>query len=241
MNIYEKLIAYYQSLIDTHHIQTDEVSVYVKSLSAQEAIGNPVRRDYPLLNGKEVLIEADYKGSKGQAFSSARSCVTLPLSDIAGLQIGSNEYDTAIFIAVLNALMTHLNIIKPALHCKNEEPEQCAKNIAAFFEQYRGERLLMVGYQPAMIERLHTAGFTMRVLDLNPDNIGAVRYGVTIEDGNHYQEAVQWATVIHCTGSTIINGTITHFSEAGKPVYFYGTTIAGAAVVLGLQRLCEMG
>ena len=241
MNIYEKLIAYYQSLIDTHHIQTDEVSVYVKSLSAQEAIGDPIRRDYPLLNGKEVLIEADYKGSKGQAFSSARSCVTLPLTDIAGLQIGSNEYDTAIFIAVLNALMTHLNIIKPALHCKNEEPEQCAKNIAAFFEQYRGERLLMVGYQPAMIEQLHTAGFTMRVLDLNPDNIGAIRYGVTIEDGKHYEEAVQWATVIHCTGSTIINGTITHFSEAGKLVYFYGTTIAGAAVVLGLQRLCEMG
>ena len=52
MNIYEKLIAYYQSLIDTHHIQTDEVSVYVKSLSAQEAIGDPIRRDYPLLNGK---------------------------------------------------------------------------------------------------------------------------------------------------------------------------------------------
>ena len=142
---------------------------------------------------------------------------------------------------VLNALMTHLNIIKPALHCKNEEPEQCAKNIAAFFEQYRSERLLMVGYQPAMIERLHAAGFTMRVLDLNPDNIGDVRYGVTIEDGQNYEEAIEWATVILCTGSTIINGTITHFSEAGKPVYFYGTTIAGAAVILGLQRLCAMG
>lgn len=90
---------------------------------------------------------------------------------------------------VLNALMTHLNIIKPALYCKNEEPEQCAKNIAAFFEQYRNERLLMVGYQPAMIEQLHTAGFTMRVLDLNPDNIGDVRYGVTIEDGQNYEEA----------------------------------------------------
>ena len=85
--------------------------------------------------------------------------------------------------------MTHLNIIKPALYCKNEEPEQCAKNIVEFFAQYRNERLLMVGYQPAMIERLHAAGFTMRVLDLNPDNIGDVRYGVTIEDGQNYEEA----------------------------------------------------
>ena len=109
-------------------------------------------------------------------------------------------------------------------------------------QQYtaQSERLLMVGYQPAMIEQLHTAGFTMRVLDLNPDNIGDVRYGVTIEDGQNYEEAIEWATVILCTGSTIINGTITHFSEAGKPVYFYGTTIVGAAVILGLQRLCEM-
>ena len=64
--------------------------------------------------------------------------------------------------------------------------------------------------------------------------------GVTIEDGQNYEEAIAWATVILCTGSTIINGTITHFSEAGKPVYFYGTTIAGAAVILGLQRLCAM-
>lgn len=241
MNIYEKLVSYYESLISTNRIETDAVSVYVKSLSAEEAIGNPIRTDYPLLNGKEVLIEADYKGSKGQAFSSARSCVTLPLSGIAGLQIGTNAYDTAIFIAVLNALMTHLGIIKPALHCKNEEPEQCAKNIARFLAPYRNERLLMVGYQPAMIEQLHTAGFTMRVLDRNPDNIGAVRYGVPIEDGQYYAEAIQWSSLILCTGSTIINGTLTHFSESEKPVYFYGTTIAGAAVILGLKRLCAMG
>ncbi|MGP1595053.1 MAG: Rossmann-like domain-containing protein [Treponema sp.] len=241
MNMYEKLVDYYNTLISTNRIETDAVSVYVKSLSAQEAIGNPVRKDYPLLNGKEVLIEADYKGSKGQAFSSARSSVTLPLNSIADLQVGSSVYDTAIFIAVLNALMTHLGIIQPALHCKNEEPEQCAKNIALTLERYRHERLLMVGYQPAMIEQLHAAGFTMRVLDLNPDNIGTEHYGVLIEDGQHYQEPVQWATVILCTGSTIINGTITHFSESGKPVYFYGTTIAGAAVILGLNRLCAMG
>ena len=87
----------------------------------------------------------------------------------------------------------------------------------------------MVGYQPAMIERLHAAGFTMRVLDLNPDNIGDVRYGVTIEDGQNYEEAIEWATVILCTGSTIINGTITHFSEAGKPIYFYGRFILSGA------------
>ena len=42
-----------------------------------------------------------------------------------------------------------------------------------------------------MIERLHTAGFTMQAQDLNPDNIGDVRYGVTIEDGQNYEEAIE--------------------------------------------------
>lgn len=41
-----------------------------------------------------------------------RRIVPFPLSDIASLQIGTNDYDTAIFIAVLNALHTPLPLLK---------------------------------------------------------------------------------------------------------------------------------
>jgi hypothetical protein len=44
------------------------------------------------------------------------------------------------------------------------------------------------------------------------------------------------------TGSTLVNGTIDGLMESAlrhqKRAVFYGTTIAGAAYLLGLERLC---
>ena len=83
-------------------------------------------------------------------------------------------------------------------------------------------------------------GFTIRVLDLNIENIGTDNLGVLIEDGiKHYSDVVQWADIILCTGSTIVNGTIENFVGLDKEVYFYGNTIAGPSKILGLRRICK--
>ncbi|WP_236887593.1 hypothetical protein [Metaclostridioides mangenotii] len=59
------------------------------------------------------------------------------------------------------------------------------------------------------------------------------------EDGiKDYKDVVEWADVIICTGSTLCNHSIVNFLFLEKPVYFYGTTIAGASEILGLDRLC---
>ncbi len=238
MNIYEKLRQYFENLIEEKNIQNDDISIYIKALDSKQAIGKPKRQDYPLLNGKEVLLEANYKNSLGQAFTSARSSASLKLQDIKGLKIGIDEYDTAIFIATLNAIMLHFNLIKDTVHCKNEEPELCASQIAEYLDKYTSKKLLLIGYQPAMIEHIKKAGLNLRVLDLNPENIGSARYGVLIEDGKNFEEAIKWSDVILCTGSTIINGSIKNFLNIEKTVYFYGTTIAGPSLILGLKRLC---
>jgi hypothetical protein len=47
----------------------DEV-VVGSPLSSREAIGELDRDDFPLLRGKEVLMQAVYRGSAGQAFTS---------------------------------------------------------------------------------------------------------------------------------------------------------------------------
>lgn len=238
MNIYEKLKEYFDNLIAEKNIQNDDISIYIKTLSTKQAIGEPIRQDYPLLNGKEVLLEANYKNSLGQAFTSARSSGVLKLNDISKLRIGVDEYDTAIFIATLNAIMLHFNLINNTVHCKNEEPEMCAGQIAKYFDKYKDKKILLIGYQPAMIEHIKKAGFNLRVLDLNPENIGSTRYDVKIEDGKNFEEAIIWSDVILCTGSTIINSSIKNFLNLEKTVYFYGTTISGPALILGLNRLC---
>lgn len=49
------------------------VSIVSKSLTPDEAIGDTTRKDFPILIGKEIMLEADFKGSKGQAFTSTPS------------------------------------------------------------------------------------------------------------------------------------------------------------------------
>ena len=51
-------------------------------------------------------------------------------------------------------------------------------------------------------------------------------------------DAKEWAEVILCTGSTVCNGTIVDYLDTGKQTYFFGTSLAGVAALLGLQRLC---
>jgi len=48
----------------------EKVSVVsARVLSSKEAIGETGRDDYPLLKGKEAMVEAVYKGVKGHAFT----------------------------------------------------------------------------------------------------------------------------------------------------------------------------
>lgn len=60
--------------------------------------------------------------------------------------------------------------------------------------------------------------FLVRVLDLSPENLGKEKFGIRVEDGS-----------------------IVNFLELDKPVIYFGTTIAGAREILGLERLCFKG
>lgn len=46
-----------------------KVVVSVRGLKPEEAIGRPLHGDYPILRGREVLIQAELEGAIGQAFT----------------------------------------------------------------------------------------------------------------------------------------------------------------------------
>ncbi len=52
-------------------IHNQEVVITCKTLTAEEAIENPLHDNYPIQLGKEKMIEAEFMGKKGQAFSDA--------------------------------------------------------------------------------------------------------------------------------------------------------------------------
>jgi uncharacterized protein (DUF4213/DUF364 family) len=233
----------FQALVKQNNLNADDVKITTKGLTPEEAIGNPKRRDFPILTGQEVMLQAEYKGSFGQAFTDAPAIYNGSLEAILSLDLSDDSHNRAIFIATLNAVMTHLGLIDKTVHCKAEDPEKCALEFACYVKKhYNGKNIALIGYQPSILEAL-SKEFTVRVLDLSPKNVGQVRYGVKVEDGiNDFNEVVhQWADVVFCTGSTICNGTIVNFIDIGKDVVFFGITVAGAAHLMGWPRLCPLG
>ncbi|MCI9469858.1 MAG: hypothetical protein HFH56_01370 [Lachnospiraceae bacterium] len=231
----------FRKIIEENDLTGRQVSIACRALSAQEAIGETKRKDFPLLHGKEVMMQAEFDGGVGQAFTSTPSAFEGTLEEILALDIAGNDYDRAIFIAALNAVMAWLGLCDRSVHCREDGPEKCAVKIAdTLLETYGKVRIAQIGYQPALLERL-SEKFEMRLLDLDPDRIGKTKFGVQICDGvKDYEDTVlNWAELVLCTGSTLSNATIADYMDLDKEVLFYGTTVAGAASLLGLKRICH--
>lgn len=211
--------------------------VSARPLSAKEAIGEPDRDDYPLLKGKEVMVEASFRGSKGHAFTDMPGRFEGSLRDVLEFSLNDN-FQRAVFIATLNAVMREMGQITGTMHCRDKEPAQCARELVGYVrEKFGNPRIAFVGFQPGMIEQLSEV-FEMRVLDLDEDNIGKTKFGIVIEGPGATDDVLAWGDIIIATGSTCVNGTITRF-VGKKPVIFFGVTVAGAAKVLGLERYCR--
>ena len=237
--LFKTLKAKLGKLVEENGLLDRSVDIRCKALSPEEAIGNTVRRDFPILSGKEIMIQAEFDGAIGQSFTSAPSEFSGKLRDVLDFDLLNDDRERNIFIAVLNAVMRYLGLADRTIHCRNEEPETCAGKVVDWLKaNYDVSRVLLVGYQPAMLENLAKA-FELRVLDLNPEFVGTVRYSVLVEDGiKKYADAVDWAEIILCTGSTVGNGSMVDYIGLGKEVLFYGTSGAGAAQLLGLKRIC---
>lgn len=238
--LYETLKAEFLKILADENLLTEKIEIASKALTPEEAIGITKRKDFPIITGKEIMLQAECRGSYGQAFTDSPAVFKGTLAEICDMDLENDPQATGLFIASLNAVMKYTGKSECTVHCKSEGPEKCAKDVLGYIkENYGNPKIALVGYQPSLLENL-SKEFNLRVLDLNPANIGAVRYGVKVEDGiSAYEEVVrEWADLVLCTGSTICNGTIVDFIGLDKPVLFFGTTLSGAAPILGLKRLC---
>lgn len=234
------IVSRFREIPEVESLIDETVEIRAKALSPEEAIGNTERKDYPILDGKDVMIEAVCNEASGQAFTCAPADFSGTLNDILNMDFENDPQAVGLLIATINAVMTSLNICDRSVHCKNEGPALCGVEMMKHFkENHCDENILIVGYQPSIISNLTANMKNVRVLDLNPDNIGHEKCGAIIEDGEKaMEEAIEWADIILCTGSTVCNGTLVNYLETGKKTYFFGTTLAGTAELLNLDRLC---
>jgi len=237
--LYQIIRKEFVKLINENGLQGEKVIIRATPLSPRQAIGNPEDRDYPLVVGVERLMQAEFRGSLGQAFTDMYGDFSGRLSDIVAMDL-KNNFRRAVFISSLNAVMKHLGLITQTVHCKNAQPRECSYELVRYTEKNYGHpKVAMVGFQPRMVEAL-AKRFELRVTDMDQDNIGKEKFGVKIYDPSHTEGNLNWCDIALVTGSTIVNNTIDQF-RISKPVVFYGVTISGVAKLLGLNHFCPFG
>ena len=237
MNVYKKLKEALSHEVQRHNYSEQNISVRCEALSAVEAIGKPDHDDYPIIKGKEIMVEAVFKGAKGQAFTDEFENANYQVEDILKKDLNSNR-NRATFISSLNAIFRYLELCDKTIHCKDAEPKECANNLIETIEPWK--KVLLIGYQPRFLEIL-ALNHKLRVVDLDQDNIGKNVSGVVIEPPDMTLEAIRWCDLIFATGSTVVNGTIVNFLNQDKPVLFYGVTISATATILNLKTYCHCG
>ncbi len=227
-----------KELVDNNNLSEHTVEITCTILKPEEAIGNPARNDFPIQKGKEKMMQADFSGSYGQAFTDMAYSYSGKAKDLTTMPLKTN-FDRAVFISGLNAVMRAIKMADHTIHCKDEGPEKCSLDLVAMVEkEYEKPKIALFGLQPAMAEAL-SIRFPLRIFDLDDDNIGKEKCGVIVECGHcDMNEVESWADVFLITGSTVCNGSIVSFLDLKKPVIFFGTSIAGPAALLGLNRFC---
>jgi len=243
--VLETVKAAFAAIAAEHNLLDAEVVLTVSPLSAEEAIGHPTRRDFPIVEGKERVIEATVKGARGQAFTDSPREFCGSLRDVLARPLSSN-YDRSLFLAALNAALRLLGVIDAILHCRDEDPEKCAKELAGHVMNKNPSATVgLIGLNPALAEALvGTFGpENVRITDMNRKNIAAVRFGVTVWDGRtQTEELIRQSNVVVVTGTTLANGTfdgIWNSIQANRRDYvIYGVTAAGVCKLMGWDRMC---
>jgi hypothetical protein len=237
LNLYDNLRRKAIRLLAGNGLLQKNIRIKARTLTPEEAIGDPEAYDFPIQKGKERMMQAEMDGALGQAFTDRFGNYETTLED-ALAAAPMNNFRRAIFAAALNAGLRRAGFIQGTVHCRDKGPKTCAEALAKYLrERYGDIRITQVGLQPRMLESLAPA-FKLRVLDLDEDNIGTQKYGITIESPSAALDAVQWADLLLVTGTTLVNGTLPEFLGR-KPILFYGTTIAGAAHLMGWERFCS--
>jgi hypothetical protein len=242
--VQEKFLA----LIDKHDLRGETVCVTVGTLSPQQVIGSPSRQDFVLLEGKEVMIEANFRDSFGQAFTDQPRSFSGVLEDVGNLNLGSSG-NRAVFVSTINAVTSYLGMATGVRHCRDDEPERCASQMAQeLLDKFGKVKVGLIGLQPAILENLIRSFGVHRVecSDLNPQNVGSIKFGVKIRDGRgDNPELINRSDVVLVTSSALINNTFDDIYERctlqGKRLIMFGVTGAGVSVLLGLERICLFG
>lgn len=248
ISILEQTRRRFEQIVREHSLLDVSVTVLARPLTPEEAIGTPGRRDFPIIAGRERILEATFMESRGHAFTDSAREFVGTLAQVISLEHDSNQ-NRAIFVATSNAVLAHLGMVQGTVHCKDDDPEECGALIARHILEHHGRVVVgLIGLNPAIADHLVQVlgSGNVRISDLYRDNIGEQRFGVSVMDGSLCtRDIIRESDVILMTGTTLQNGTFDHIWDTvqsmGKHGIVYGVTAAGVCALTGIERLCPCG
>lgn len=238
----------FREIVAAERLLDTEICILARPLTPEEAIGIPGRRDFPIIIGKERILEATFLGARGHAFTDAAREFVGTLAEVLDLEFSSNQ-NRAIYVATLNAVLGYLGRVTATVHCKDDDPEECGAEIArSVLERHGKTRVGLIGLNPAIADNLVTmfGADRVNISDLYRDNIGRERFGVLVMDGaTQTMDLVEKSDVVLMTGTTLQNGTFddiwSRIQAQDKTGIVYGVTAAGVCYLTGIERLCPCG
>ncbi len=230
MSLTEELKENFINIVEENNLEHEDIEIKTCLSSPHE---------------KEILIEADFKGNKGQAFSTDAINFQGKIKDILNMDLNTSK-NRALFIVCANAVLKYLNLIEGTIHCNEKEAKKCAQKISNTFSRRYGMFLTvgMVGLQPIIAEALIKKIGKENIRICDKDNANKNFYDVLIEDEKNMKNIVAGSFLTLAKGNAIVDGKIDEiiktFQEDNKSriVIFYGVTIASAQKLLALKRIC---
>ncbi len=247
MDILTEALNKFEKNVTELGLRKEEIKIEARGLTSEEAIGDPGREDFPLAEGHEVMIQAEFLGHHGQAFTDHPGNFQGSLEELLSLPMDSN-YLRALRVAAMNAVLCSQDLIEKTKHCHDEEPQKCAEEIVEWLEENQPEleKLGIIGYQPAIVAECldHFGADNVEVTDINENRIGReLTGGAVIKSGREENKSlIRRADFVLATGSTVINGSmddlLNYFNDMETDYSFFGNTVAAVAYLLNLPRLC---
>jgi hypothetical protein len=236
-SIMNRMKCYLEEAGEGSELLEEVVRIRARPLSTEEVIGDPEHEDYPLVTGRERMMEARVRDARGQAYTDMYGNWEGELREVCRIN-PINNYRRAILVATLNAVMRFTGDLSDTVHCRDEGPVGCAEELPSFVASEGLEApYVLVGYQPRFAEVLSALG-ELRIVDMDVQHIGNTRAGTEVVSPEQADAAIRGSRSAFVTGSTLVNATISRYLDLDIPTVFYGVTIAGVAELLGLRRYC---
>jgi uncharacterized protein (DUF4213/DUF364 family) len=241
--VYDKVYEEFSKIVKANDLLSSKVKCVILS---GERLKLP-SGEYLAARGEEVIVHAEVDGGYGHAFTSSPKEFEGRVEAVLEFVHGEG-WERAIFFATLNAVLHKLNLIKGTIHCRQGEPEVCGEELAnQILSRFGRARVAHIGYQPGHVKALVKVlgPENLYVTDLDPLNVGKVKFGVEILDGALNSEVLRKAGVAYITGSAAANGTLPELLETcsahGVKPIIYGVTGKGTCKLLGLEPFCPYG